>query len=190
MAVQQSTRLFTVEEYERMVEVGILTENDRVELVEGNITEMAAKGNRHAGCVRRINALFFRKVGSSAIVSVQDLVRVGERSELEPDIALLRPREDFYASAHPLPDDVLLLVEVSDTTLSYDHGLKLALYAAASIREVWIVNLVDEIVEMYALPKSGKYQETKEARRGEMVEAGGVPGLVVGVDDILGDVVA
>ena len=186
MAVQLPTRLFTVDEYERMIEVGILTENDRVELVEGEIVEMAAKGSRHSSCVMRINALFFHHVGQSALVRIQDPVRVGGRSELEPDVALVRPRDDLYANAHPVPEDVLLLVEVSDTTLAYDHGLKLALYARASIPEVWVINLPDEVIEVYALPRSGKYQEAREARRGEMVEVRGMPGLMFGVSDILG----
>src|SRR4051812_23930004 len=133
MAMQSSTRLFTVKEYERIIEAGVLTENDRVELVEGEIVNMAAKGTRHSACVTRINVLFPRLVGQSAIIRIQDPVRVGDLSELEPDIALVKPRTDLYISAHPLPEDVLLLVEVSDTTLAYDHGLKLALYARARI---------------------------------------------------------
>ena len=186
MALQSPRRLFTVEEYERMIEAGILTENDRVELVEGEIVEMAAKGSRHSSCVKRITDLFYRDARQSAVVSIQDPVRVGGRSELEPDVALLRPRDDLYATAHPLPADTLLIVEVSDTTLDYDHGLKLALYARAGIQEVWVVNLADDMIEVYALPKSGRYQETREAQRGEAIEARGVPGLVVEVNDILG----
>ncbi len=185
-AMQLSTRLFTTDEYERMIEAGVLTENDRVELIEGEIVNMAAKGSRHSACVTRINVLFFHHVGQSAIIRIQDPIRLGNSSEPEPDIALVQPRDDLYAGSHPVPGDVLLVVEVSDTTLAYDHGLKLALYAREGIPEVWVVNLPDEIVEVYAQPKSGKYYEVREARRGETIEAQGVAGLAVGVDDILG----
>jgi Uma2 family endonuclease len=95
-------------------------------------------------------------------------------------------RNDLYAGAHPAPEDVFLLVEVSDTSLAYDHGLKLALYAGAGIPEVWVVNLSDDLIEVYALPRSGKYQEAREAQRGETIEARSVPGLTLAVDDILG----
>ena len=186
MALQSPNRLFTVDEYERMIEAGILTENDRVELVDGEIVERAARGSHHSSCTNRITDLFYRYARQSAIVRVQEPVRVGRRSELEPDIALVRLRDDLYAGAHPVPADVLLLVEVSDTTLAYDHGLKLALYAGAGIPEVWVVSLPDDMIEVYALPKSGKYQAAREAHRGETIEARSVPGLTLAVDDILG----
>ena len=186
MALQLPRRPFSVEEYERMIEAGILTANDRVELVEGEIVEMAAKGSRHASCVKRLTDLFYRHARQNAVVSIQDPVRVGDLSEVEPDVALLRPRDDLYSSAHPLPADVLLLVEVSDTTLAYDHGLKLALYARAGIPEVWVVDLPDDLIEVYALPKSGKYQDSREAHRGETIEARSVPSLALRVDNILG----
>jgi Uma2 family endonuclease len=188
MAVQLSKRLFTLDEFERMVEAGILTENDRVELVEGEIVEMAPKGSRHASCVTRMNALFIRHLGQSAVVRIQDPVRVGGRSELEPDVALVRPRDDLYANSHPDSNDVLLLAEVSDTTLAYDRGVKLALYAKAGIREVWIVNLPDEVIEVYALPSGGIYQQTRVASRGEIIELQTLPGFAFAVNDILGPV--
>ncbi len=154
MVIQLSKRLFTLDEFERMVEAGILTENDRVELVEGDIVEMAAKGSHHAACVTRINVLLIRHPGQSAVVRIQDPVRVSGSSELEPDVALVRSRNDLYADSHPGPNDVLLLVEVSDTTLVYDRGVKLALYAKAGIKEVWIVSLPDEVIEVYARPEA------------------------------------
>ena len=136
MAVGVHRKLFTVDEYYRMLESGILSEEDRVELVEGEIIEMAAKGSRHAACVKRLTDLFYRSARQSAIVSVQDPVRIGTNTELEPDVALLRLRDDLYANAHPQGSDVLLLVEVSDTTLGYDHGVKLELYARGGVPEV------------------------------------------------------
>ncbi len=186
MAVQQSKRLFSIDEFERMVQAGVLMENDRVELVEGEIVEMAAKGSRHASCVTRINALFIRHSGQSAVVRIQDPVRLSGRSELEPDVALVRPRGDLYANSHPGPHDVLLLVEVSDTTLGYDRGVKLEIYAKAGIREVWIVNLADEIIEVYAQPEGDKYQQRGLARRGEIIEVQAARHLAFAVNDILG----
>src|SRR5207248_6970992 len=145
-----------------------------------------AKGSRHSACVKRITDLFYRYARQSAVVSIQDPVRVGGRSELEPDVALLRLRDDLYADAHPDAADVYLLVEVFDTTLGYDRGVKLRLYAKAGIREVWVVNLPDEVVEVYTVPKGGNYQEAREARRGERINAQSVLGLSVGVSDIFG----
>ena len=188
MAIQVSKRLFTVDEYERMAEAGILTGDERVELVEGEIVRMAAKGSRHSACVSRITDLFYRYARQSAIVRVQDPVRISSQSELEPDVALLRLKDDFYASEHPQASDIYLLVEVSDTTLSYDRGVKLALYAKAGIREVWIVSLPEETIEVYAHPEGDNYRETRAARRGDMIEVQSVPGLAlaVSVSDILG----
>src|SRR6478672_4215041 len=112
MAVELTKRLFTVYEYERMIEAGILTENDRVELVEGEIVEMAAKGSRHSACVIRITDLFYKYARESAIVRVQDPFKISGKSELEPDIALVLLRDDLYGNAHPVPADVFLIVEV------------------------------------------------------------------------------
>jgi len=134
-------RLFTAEEYFRMGEAGILQEDDRVELIEGEIVEMSPIGSRHAACVNRLVKLFVREVGDSGIVGAQNPVLLPDYSGPQPDVAVLRLREDFYAEAHPTPGDVLLLIEVSDTTLRYDREVKLPLYALAGILEVWIVDL-------------------------------------------------
>jgi len=186
MAVQLQRRLFTVDEYERMVEAGILTENDRVELVDGEIVNMAAKGSHHSACLNRIMDLFYRFARPKAIVRVQDPVRLSDYSEPEPDLALVRLRDDLYENAHPRPDDVYLLVEVSDSTLAYDRGVKLDIYARAGIKEVWIVNLPNEVIEVYARPGGGNYRDMREARRGEAIEVRELPGLAFGVNDILG----
>src|SRR5262245_37141744 len=117
MAVQVSRRLFTVDEYYQMAQAGILHEDDRVELIEGEIIETAAIGSRHAACVDRLNQLFSGRVAGRAIVRVQNPIRLSQRSEPQPDLALLRPRADFYATGHPGPQDVLLVVEVADTSV-------------------------------------------------------------------------
>src|SRR5919106_2349460 len=116
MSVQVLRRRFTVDEYYRMAEAGILHEDDRIELIEGEIVEMSPIGSRHAACVKRLIGLFSRQVGpESATLGVQDPIHLGEYSEPQPDIALIHPRPDFYVSAHPGPADILLLIEVADT---------------------------------------------------------------------------
>ncbi len=113
MAVQPAPHRFSVAEYHQMAEAGIFGEDDRVELLDGEIVEMAAIGSRHAACVRRLTSSFYEQLGDQAMVAVQDPIRLGEHSEPEPDLALLRLRGDYYATGHPTPEDVLLVVEVS-----------------------------------------------------------------------------
>jgi Uma2 family endonuclease len=131
----------TVHDFHRMGEAGILSINSRMELIEGEITDMAPIGSRHAAIVKQLMALFVRAVGARAIVSVQDPIILGEYSEPEPDLALLRPRDDFYALALPRADDVFLIIEVADTTLRYDREIKIPLYARHGIPEVWLIDV-------------------------------------------------
>ena len=174
-------------EYHLMIETGIIIrEGARVELVEGEIVEMAAMGSRHYACVARLNALLTGRLGQAAIVAIQGSVRLMGRTEPEPDIALLEPREDFYARDLPTPENVVLLMEVSDTTLRYDREVKLPLYAGAGIREAWIVNLPAETVEVHSRPATGEYRETVRAKHGEVIESKMLPSLRLTVDDILG----
>ncbi len=164
---------FSVDDYEQMIERGILTENDRVELIRGEIIDKMSIGDQHAACVKRTNRLFARRVGDLAIVSVQDPIRLTD-SEPEPDVALLRPREDYYASGKPLAADVLLAIEVSDSSLEYDRDVKRLLYAEAGIAEYWIVNLTDGCLEVYRRPQSDStYGDVQIMRRGQQVEVGG-----------------
>ena len=177
-------RRFTVHEYHRMGEAGILHEDDRIELIEGEIVEMAAIGTRHFTCVNGLNRLLVRGVGDAAIVSVQNPVRLDERTEPQPDLTVLRVRD--YRESLPMPEDVLLLIEVSDTTLAYDRGVKLPLYARAGVREVWIVDLIGEIIECHTDPSGDVYQRVEQARRGEKIESVALPELSFRVDTVLG----
>lgn len=149
----------TVAEYYRMAEAGILGEDDRVELIEGEIIDRAPIGSEHTSGVNRLNSLFIRNVGEQAIVSVQNPIRLNEYSEPEPDLALLRYRADFYRHAHPGPEDILLIVEVADSSLRYDLEVKLPLYARHGIPEVWIVDLEHWRLEIYRQPEGETYQE-------------------------------
>ena len=184
--MQQVTRWrFTVHDYHRMGEAGILHEDDRVELIEGELVEMAAIGTRHFSCVNRLNRLLVMGVGDDAVVSVQNPVRLNEFTEPQPDLTVIRPRD--YTESLPEPEDVLLLIEVSDTTLAYDRGLKLQLYARAGIGEVWIVNLPDEIVERYTEPSADGYRRTEQMRRGQTLESTALPSLTQSVEEVLGN---
>ena len=145
MTVQVLRRRFTVDEYHRMGQVGILGEDDRVELLEGEIVEMAPIGSRHQATVDRLTRLFSGRMADAVLVRVQGPVRLAEDSEPQPDVTLLRLRDDFYATAHPGPEDVILLVEVSDSSIEYDREVKLPHYARQVIPEVWIVDLDKEV---------------------------------------------
>jgi Uma2 family endonuclease len=177
-------RLFTVEEYHRMGEAGILHEDDRVELVGGEILEMAAIGSRHLACVNGLNRLLVGVVGDEAIVSVQNPVRLDGRGEPQPDLAVLKGRD--YTDALPGPEDVLLVIEVSDTTLRYDRDFKLPLYARAGLPEVWIVDLKGEEIERHTSPSGDGYRHTGRARRGEELASEALPALTLRADDVLG----
>ena len=186
MTTRETQRLFTIEEYHRMAEAGILHEDDRVELIEGKIIQMAAIGSRHAACVKRLNKLLVHVVGDSGIVGTQDPVLLPDRSEPEPDLTVLRPREDFYAESHPVPEDVLLLIEVSDTSLEFDREVKLPLYARAGIPEVWIVDLQNSEIVTYSRPEGSDYKQTERAGRDASVAPSMLPGFTLNVGGILG----
>jgi Uma2 family endonuclease len=177
---------FTVVEYQQMAETGILSEDDRLELLEGEIVEMAALGPQHAACVDRLTQRLPLLVQGRAIVRIQNPVRVGERSQPQPDVALLQPRDDFYAGGHPEPEDVLLLIEVSESSLAYDRDVKLALYARAGIVEVWLVALLPQVVEIYRSPSENGYGEKRTMRRGDSLSPLHLPDVVLRVDEMLG----
>ena len=186
MTAALTKRRFTVDEYHRMAEVGILTETDRVELIDGEIVEMAPVGSRHASVVKRLNALLTGRLGARAIVSVQDPVQLSKESEPQPDVVLLRPTPDFYAGSHPEPVDTLLLIEVADTSLLYDRGVKLPRYATARVIEVWIVDLAEDAVEVCRTPGPDGYRDVVRVPRGGSLSPVAFPDLTLGVDEILG----
>jgi Uma2 family endonuclease len=160
--VELKRRRFTIEEYHRMGEVGIFHEDDRVELIEGEIVEMSLIGRLHAATVDRIAHVFSRRLGDRAIVRVQNPVQFTALvSEPQPDVTLLVPKADFYASGHPGPTDILLVVEVMDSTVAYDRGVKLHLYARAGIAEVWLANVNTRRIEIYRRLGAGGYSESR-----------------------------
>jgi len=167
MAVLLQRRLFTVDEYFTTLHAGVLTEDGRVELLEGEIVTMPAIGSRHAGCVKTLVRPFATHLGQLVLLGVHDPVHLTDRSEPQPDVSLLVPRQDSYGSAHPAPADVYPLVEVSDTTAEVDRAVKLPLYARAGIREVWLVDLVAQRIEVCRDPSPVGYGSVRRAARGQ-----------------------
>jgi Uma2 family endonuclease len=156
---------------------GIFSADERVELIAGEIIQMSPIGKRHAACVNVLAELLREQLQRSVIISVQNPIRLDDYSEPQPDIAVLKRREDFYRSALPQPADVLFVIEVCDTTLEYDRQIKLPLYARAGIPEVWLVNLADEQIETYAQPAGDAYQTTAHVQRDADVQAHTIAGL-------------
>lgn len=170
---------YNVGEYYRMAEAGILDEDSRVELIEGEVIDMPPIGTWHAGLTAKIQNSLGRAVGEKAIVWTQNPVRLNDFSEPVPDIALLRPRADFYTKAHPVPADVLLLVEVSDSTLKYDRTIKLPLYARHGIPEVWLVNGAGREVTVHRQPQAGAYTDIRYLTGEESVALVALPEIRV-----------
>jgi hypothetical protein len=179
-----SRHRFDVDEYHAMVRAGILMEGDRIELIDGELVEMHTIGSRHLACVIRLNHLLVPPLAGRARVSIQGSMRLDRYSEPEPDVLVLRPRADDYASAHPGPADVLLAIEVADTSLAYDRTVKLPLYARAGIAEVWIVDLEARAVEVHREPSADGYRHFEHVREGQIVPAA-FPDLELELADIL-----
>lgn len=177
-------RRFTADEFHRMAEAGILHEDDRVELIGGEIVEMSPIGGRHAACVREINRLLGRQVGDDLRLDVQSPVRLGEQGEPQPDLAVIRARD--YGESLPTPEDMLLLIEVADTSLTSDREVKLPLYARFGIAEVWLVNLNANVIERHTEPSEEGYRLVRRAGRGETLESVALPPLTLPVDAALG----
>jgi len=176
-------RRFTAEEYHKMGEAGILGEDDRVELIEGEVVEMAPIGSRHAMCVIRLNRLLVSLVGDEAFVSPQNPVSLDPRQEPQPDLAVLRARD--YKDSLPGPEDVLFLIEVSDTTLRYDQEIKLPLYARSGILEVWIMDLAGGAIKRHNEPSGDGYRRTERARRGDGIRSEVFPNIFLRAADVL-----
>lgn len=177
-------RRFTVHEYHRMAEAGILHEDDRVELIEGEISEMTPIGPRHANVVRNLNWILSQQVDDKFLVDVQNPVRLDEDNEPQPDLAVLWTRN--YRNSLPGPEDLLFLIEVSDTTLSYDRTVKLPLYARSGIQEVWIVDLNGELVERHTGPSGEIYRHLERARRGENLASAVLTDVVLNTNTVFG----
>lgn len=169
-----------------MGEAGLFGEDARVELLDGEVVTMSPIGARHAACVKRLNKRLIQLVGERAVVSVQDPVHLDGHSEPQPDLSLARPPLERYLADHAGPQDLLLLIEVSDSTFSWDRGHKAALYARAGVPETWVVDLAGERVVVLTDPAPGGYATERVGTRGDTVEPRALAGIALGVDEILG----
>jgi Uma2 family endonuclease len=186
MPVEISKRRFTVDDYHRMGQSGILSEDDRVELVDGEVVTMSAIGPRHSSCIDRTNRIFVMRLGDRAIVRIQSSLRLDRYNEPEPDVMLLRPRDDFYAPRLPGPSDTLLVMEVSDSSIDYDREVKAPLYAASNVPEYWIANLDARQIECYSEPEGGAYRTIRRFGAHESVAPALLPDCVIAVRDLIG----
>jgi Uma2 family endonuclease len=159
---------WTVAEYFKMGEAGLLMEDDWVELIDGEVIDMSPIGSPHAGQVNHLGALLSYHLFGKAVVASQNPVILGDHNVPQPDIAVLRWRDDYYKTAHPRPQDVLLVIEVSDTTVHYDREIKVPLYARHGIPEVWLLDLQERVLEIYRNPEQGKYQHIEHLRSGRV----------------------
>lgn len=179
-------RRFTVQQYERMVEAGVIRPDERVELLDGEVVEMPPIGPPHASRVDRCTTFLSRALGTGVILRVQSPLVLSDVSMPEPDVTVLRQRDDFYATRHPTVDDVLLLIEVGDTSARFDREVKLPLYAAAAVPEVWLLDVTARAIAVFRDPAAGSYQSTATARPGDMLRPGLVPEAAVLAADLVG----
>ena len=184
-ALHLPVRRFTVDEYYAMAKAGILTEDDRVELIDGVIVAMAPMGRNHRSTTNLYTRLFGESVRRRAIVQIQSSIVLDDRTMPEPDLALLREQADFYRSYDAGPEDVLLVIEVSDSSVDYDRNEKLPRYAAAGIPEVWLTILPERVIEAHTEPAGGRYTQMRTFRPGETISPGCFPDIALAVDEIL-----
>jgi Uma2 family endonuclease len=174
----------SAEEYLRMGEAGVFAPEARLELIEGDIVEMAPIGSPHAGYVRRLERMFFERAAGRASLSGQSPVVISPRSVPQPDLALLHPREDDYIQSHPVSSEVFLVVEVADTTLAFDLRVKVPLYARCGIDEAWVVDVNDRVVHVFREPSEDGYRVTFVARAGQSVECAALPGMPIDLTEL------
>jgi Uma2 family endonuclease len=185
MAVQLPRWRFTVDHFERMIEAGVFQEDDRVELIDGEVVAMAALGLRHSESVRRCNRGLSRRAGDTAVVDVQNPLDLRPHARPEPDVMLLRAPDSRYFGRLPAAEDVLLVVEVAESSLATDRDQKIPLYARAGIPEAWLVNLIDDLIRVYREPTPDGYRVIQTARRGENISPLAFPAWAIPVDELL-----
>lgn len=187
MPVEITKRLFDVDDYHRMAAAGILSEDDRVELIDGEIVAMTPIGPRHNATVDRTTRALVTAAGDRAIVRVQGSVRLDRFRAPQPDFVLLRPQADFYASRLPGPPDIFLIIEVSESSLDYDRDVKARIYAEAGVPEYWLVDLGGRSLWRYADPRGGAYQHRQQYGRGQSIAPALLPHCQIALDVLLAD---
>jgi Uma2 family endonuclease len=162
-----------------MREAGIFGEDDRVELIDGEIYVMSPIGPLHIALVNRLTKILVTHAADDAIVSIQNSIQLDDYSEPQPDVVVLSPRADYYAQALPRPDDVYFIIEVADTSLGYDRDQKLPRYAEANISEVWIIDVNQRIVEQYSHPSQGQYTHLYKILLGDTIQSLTLPKIAI-----------
>jgi len=173
--------------FHEMVEKGILNEDDRLELIEGELVTLSPIGPEHSGIVDQLAAILIKQLGDRAVVKVQGPLQLDESTEPQPDLILLEPRRDYYKHSLPRPADVALVIEVADSSLAYDRAIKMPLYAGAGIPEAWIVNLIDRWIEVYRDPSPAGYTTMLKILAGKSISPKAFDDVVVIVDELLID---
>lgn len=186
MTALRERKIFTVQDYHKMIDAGVFVGNSDYELIEGEIVKKMPQGKLHIAAINRLNMFFAPRLAGEAIVSIQNAVVISGISEPEPDVTLLKFREDFYATEKATGEDVLLLIEVADPSVKYDRDVKMGIYAEAGVREVWLVNLPRQILEVHLEPEKGKYKLVKKHGRNEPVAPSLLPKISLKVSDIIG----
>ncbi len=177
-------RLITTSEYDRMIEAGIYTENDRIELLNGEIVEIMPKGTKHTSANSKIVRFFIKLFDERVIVRGQDPIRLDNFSEPEPDVVLAKWDEKEYAENHPTPADILLVMEISDTTLAYDRDDKAQAYSRNGIQQYLLLNLKDETLEDYREPNADGYGAKRTFRSGDVFNLVAFPEIEIKFDDL------
>jgi Uma2 family endonuclease len=180
-----SRKLFSVEEFQRISDAGIFPPDSRFELIRGEIIEMPNPTRLHSGRVNKLNRVFTIRLGESAIVCIQNPMFIDKMSEPRPDVVICKPLPELFGPFEPEPADVLLLVEISDTSLRYDTKIKSRLYAEAGIPEYWILNIPDEVLQVRTDPSDGEYRRIENLKRGQPITASMLPGIVFTTDELL-----
>ena len=173
-----------VQEFLRMAAAGVFRPEARLELIEGDIIEMAPIGSRHAGVVKSLNRLLNQLAGNKALISVQDPLVIGKRSMPQPDLAILKPRADNYSTSHPVAEDVLLVIEVADSSLAFDTGTKVPLYARAGITETWVVDVEEKVIRVFRDPTAKGYQTSFTVSVKEKIAVPSLPKAMISVADL------
>jgi Uma2 family endonuclease len=178
-------RRLSVQDYHRMMESGILRPDERVELLEGQILQMAAKGTAHSAAVSRIENGFRTRLGSAVLLRFQDPIRLNDYSEPEPDVAVVRPDPLYYEDHHPTPSEVFLLIEVSDSTLKFDLEAKAPAYARSGITEYWVLDINDRKLHVYRVPGAESYQSETILSEALSIAPLAFPECVIEVQELL-----
>jgi Uma2 family endonuclease len=176
---------FKVDEYYKLIDLGMLHDYEKAEIIDGELIRNMTVGDRHAQIVNKLTKILVKSVSDDVLVSVQNPLRLTDYHEPEPDV-VLADLTKYDGSRHPRPNETLIVIEVSDSTLKYDRDIKLPLYAEAEIQEVWIVNLPKNIIEMHTKPNEGIYQTVKIKKLGEIIKSETIPDLEIEVNKILG----